>query len=471
MDVATWLDQPGLGQYAGAFRANDIDAELLSELTESDLERLGVTSLGHRKRLLKAIADLREAPIAEPDRRVETQPVVASKAVPAVGASAERRQLTVLFVDLVGSTELARRLDPEDMGVLVRAYQAACKEVVARFDGYVAKYMGDGVLAYFGWPRAHEDDAERAVRAGLDLVRAVAALTAAEGPLTVRIGIATGPVVVGELVGEGPAQEQTVVGETPNLAARLQALADPGTVIVAASTRRLLGGLFELEGLGPQRLKGFAEPVRVFRVIKQSESESRFEALHGRHLLPLVGREHELGLLLERWERTKDGEGQVVLLSGEPGIGKSRIVRALRERLGDERYTPLSHYCSPFHVNSALYPVIGLSERAAGFARDDSPDVRLAKLERLLSLSSDRLDVVVPLGTRLLRGRARARQGSGASVGRHPCPELGRAALSVARSSGSAANVRRIRARARVRARAGQLSHRCQRRKRLAHGL
>ena len=284
---------------------------------------------------------------------------------------AERRQLTVLFCDLVGSTELASRLDPEDMGALMRAYHAACKETVGRWEGHVAKLMGDGVLAYFGYPHAHEDDAERAARAALDLVQSVAGLTAAGRPLAARVGIATGLVMVGELVGEGAAQEQTVVGETPNLAARLQAMAEPGSVVIAAVTQRLLGGLFVFDDLGPQNLKGFRDPVQAFRIVADSDAASRFEALHGRLLTPLVGREHELGLLLERFERAREGEGQVVLLSGEPGIGKSRLVRALRARLENEPYTALTHHCSSYHTNSALYPVIRMLERAAGFTRDD----------------------------------------------------------------------------------------------------
>ena len=317
-----------------------------------------------------------------------------------------------MFCDLVGSTELSGRLDPEDMGRVIRVYQNVCAEVVERWGGHVAKYMGDGVLAYFGWPGAHEDDAERAVRAGLELVEAVRALDApgfasgcgreARQPLAARVGIATGLVMVGELIGEGAAQEETVVGETPNLAGRLQALATPGSVVISQATRRLLGGLFELTDLGPQRLKGFAEPLAAFRVEGEGRAEGRFEALHGERLTPLVGREHELGILLERWAWARDGDGQVVLLSGEPGIGKSRVMRALRERLGDEPYTPLSHYCSPYHTNSALYPVIGLLERAARFERDEPPEQQLAKLEALLAPSSDRPDEVVPLLAALL---------------------------------------------------------------------
>jgi class 3 adenylate cyclase len=274
--------------------------------------------------------------------------------MPSVPREAERRQLTVLFCDLVGSTELATRLDPEDLGAVMGAYHRATAAVIESFDGHVARYLGDGVLAYFGWPKAHEDDGERAVRAGLGLVGAVARLEPHEEVrLQARVGVATGQVVVGDLVGEGAARDEAVVGETPNLAARLQTLAPPGSVVISQSTRRLVGGLFELADLGPLRLKGFPETRAAWRVEGEGRAEGRFEALHGERLTPLVGREDELGILLERWSWAKDRDSQIVLLSGEPGIGKSRLVRALRERIADEPYTPLSCYCSPYHTNSA----------------------------------------------------------------------------------------------------------------------
>jgi class 3 adenylate cyclase/predicted ATPase len=397
MDISAWLRDLGLERYEGAFRANEINPRVLPRLTSSDLKELGVTPLGHRRLILDAIAALKA-----PGGAVTTAQTATSR--PSTQRpEAERRQLTVLFCDLVGSTELSARLDPEDMGELIRRYQERCAEVVARWNGHVAKYMGDGVLAYFGWPQAHEDDAERAVRAGLDLAQGVGRLTTMDGaPLGARVGIATGLVMVGDLVGEGIAQEQRVVGETPNLAARLQSLAEPGTVVIAAGTRQLLGRLFDHVDLGTQILKGFAAPVLAWRVLGESRAESRFEALHGEHLTAMVGREHEIGLLAERWERAKEGEGQVVLLSGEPGIGKSRIMRALRERLAGEPHMPLSFYCSPHHTNSALYPVIGLLERAAGYSRDDEPDARIAKLEGLLALATDALDEAVPLVAALL---------------------------------------------------------------------
>jgi class 3 adenylate cyclase len=304
----------------------------------------------------------------------------------------------VLFCDLVGSTELAARLDPEDMGEVIRAYQECCAEVVRAWGGHVAKYMGDGVLTYFGWPQAHEDAAERAVRAGPAIIAALARMeTPAGEPLGAKVGIGTGLVMVGELIGEGVALEQTVVGDTPNLAARLQGLAAPGRVVISQATRRLVGGLFELTDLGPQRLKGFAEPLAAWRVEGEGRAEGRFEALHGERLTPLVGREHELGILLERWAWAKDGDGQVILLAGEPGIGKSRVVRALRERLGDEPYTLLTHYCSPYNTNSALHPVIAQLERAARLDRDEPAEAQLAKLEAVLARSSNRPDETVPL--------------------------------------------------------------------------
>jgi class 3 adenylate cyclase/energy-coupling factor transporter ATP-binding protein EcfA2 len=400
MDVAAWLCGLGLGQYEQAFRENDIDAEVLVDLTAEDLIGLGVASIGHRRKLLAAIAVLRAGSISA------TTPATAPAAVSGKASlvpEAERRQLTVMFVDLVESTALAARLDPEEMAEVLRTYQSAVAGAIARFEGHVAKYMGDGVLAYFGYPRAHENEAERAVRAGLAAVAAVHSLGSAHGEtLAARVGIATGPVVVGELIGEGAAREETVVGDTPNLAARLQTLAEPGTVVISARTRELTGGLFELAELGLQILKGFPVPVRPWRVVGEGAAESRFEALHGARLTPLVGRENEIGLLLEHWERAKEGEGQVVLLAGEPGIGKSRLVRALRGRLENQPHTALSHYCSPHHQTSPLHPVIGLLERAAGFAADDPAGTRLDKLEALLALSTDDVTAVARLLAALL---------------------------------------------------------------------
>ena len=401
MDVATWLHGLGLGHYEQAFRANDIDAEVLVDLTAEDLVGLGVTSIGHRRKLLAAIAALRAGSVPATTPFMEAPAAVSGTALPLPGA--ERRQVTVMFVDLVGSTALSARLDPEEMRKVLRAYQDTVAGEISRYEGHVAKFMGDGVLAYFGWPIAHEDDAERAARAGLAVTRSVAALQSPDGQtLAARIGIATGLVVIGDLVGSGEALERDVIGETPNLAARLQALAEPGQVVIAESTYRLLGRLFDVEDLGRRRLAGFGEPLRVLRVLGQSAAEDRFEALHGTGLVPLVGREQELALLLDRWERVGDGEGQVVLLSGEPGIGKSRLVRALRERLARETYTPLSHFCSPFHQTSPLYPVIDLLERGAGFARDDGPLEKLDRLEALIAAATRDVAGAAPLLAALL---------------------------------------------------------------------
>jgi class 3 adenylate cyclase len=400
VDIAAWLRELGLERYEQAFRDNEVDARSLPHLTADDLKDLGVTAIGHRRLLLEAIADLKQSGTlaAEP----VSERITSSKGVGGA-AQPERRQLTVMFVDLVGSTELSSRLDPEDMGQVIRAYQNTCAEAIARFEGRVAKFMGDGVLAYFGYPKAHEDAAERAIRAGLTITEAVTRLRTPTGStLATRVGIATGLVVVGDLVGEGAAQEQAVVGETPNLAARLQALAQPGEVLIGERTRRLVGGLFELEELPPAALKGLPEPVLAYCVLGEGKVEGRFAALRGAKLAPLVGRAHELGLLLERWERAKDSEGQVALLSGEPGIGKSRLVSALRERLAHEPHTPLSYFCSPFHQTSALHPVIALLERAAGFTRDDDPPRKLAKLEALLAQATADVAGAAPLFAELL---------------------------------------------------------------------
>ncbi|MDK1491884.1 AAA family ATPase [Sinorhizobium sp. 7-81] len=396
MDVGAWLRDQGLGQYEEAFRQNDIDPEVLRDLTAEDLIGLGVASVGHRRKLLAAIAALRE---------VAQQPSgqAGVGGTPVILPEPERRQLTVMFVDLVDSTRLSSRLDPEEMSELLRGYQGAVAGAIARLEGHVAKYMGDGVLAYFGYPRAHEDEAERAVRAGLAAIDAVANLQPPHGEtLQARVGIATGLVVVGELIGEGAAREETVIGETPNLAARLQSAAEPGTVVVASTTRQLIGGLFDLAELGFHPLKGFPGSVPAWRVLGESSAESRFEALHGASLTPLVGREHEIGLLLKRWEAVKEGEGRVVLLAGEPGIGKSRLVRALRRRLEGEPHTTVSHYCSPYHQTSPLHPVIRLLERAAGFAAQDPPAMKLSKLEALLTQSTEDVADAAPLLAALL---------------------------------------------------------------------
>ena len=373
--VADWLEKLGLGQYAKRFAENDIDFALLTKLTDANLKELGVTSLGHRMRLLEAIGERAVASGA------------ATLAEPKVQDTAERRQVTVVFSDLVGSTALSARMDPEDLREVISAYQKCVAQVAQRFGGFVAKYMGDGVLVYFGYPQAHEDDAERAVRAGLELIQAVGGLKSST-PLQTRVGIATGLVVVGDLIGSGEAQERGIVGETPNLAARLQGLAEPNSVVVAESTRKLVGNLFELEDLGAKDLKGIGEPVRTWIALRPSSVESRFEALHASGLNELVGREEELELLMRRWSKAKTGEGQVVLLSGEAGIGKSRLTAALLERLATEPHTRLRYFCSPQHTDSAFYPIIGQMERAAGLAHGDTVQSKLDKLDALLAQTS-----------------------------------------------------------------------------------
>jgi class 3 adenylate cyclase/predicted ATPase len=386
MDIAAWLHRLGLEQYEQAFRDNDIDAEVLPDLTADDLISIGVTSVGHRRKLLAAIAALREKAAPAGEKTIPITPP-AQKDDPSglASPSAERRQLTVMFCDLVGSTALSSQLDPEDLREVIAAYHHAVSDVVRSFDGFVAKYMGDGVLAYFGYPRAHEDDAERAVRAGLGAIDAVRRLDVNSGELQARVGIATGLVVVGDLIGEGSAQEQAVVGETPNLAARLQALAEPGAVVIAAGTRRLVGDLFEYRDLGSIELKGIAGPAPAWQVLGPSAVESRFEALRGSSSSPLIGRDEEIDLLLRRWARAKAGDGQVVLVSGEPGLGKSRLTTALNERLDAEPNLRLRYFCSPYHQDSALFPFIDQLDRAAGFAREDLPAPRLEKLEAVLA--------------------------------------------------------------------------------------
>jgi class 3 adenylate cyclase/predicted ATPase len=412
MDLAAWLHGLGLERYVPAFHDNDVDGEVLRRLTAEDLRELGVSSIGHRRRLLDAIAALTEV-ASEPTTARAVVGTVTPRATPAQ-ANAERRQLTVMFCDLVGSTALSARLDPEDLREIIAAYHRAVAETIAESDGFVSRYMGDGVLAYFGYPQAHEDDAERAVRAGLGLIDAVSRLDVKSAKLQARVGIATGLVVVGDLIGEGSAQEQSVVGETPNLAARLQALAEPDAVVIGAGTRRLIGDLFEYRDLGAVEVRGLAGPVPAWQVLRPSVVASRFEALHGSALTPLVGRDEEIELLLRRWARAKAGDGQVVLISGEPGIGKSRIAAALAERLHAEPYLRLRYFCSPYHQNSALFPFVDQLGRAAGFVREDPPAVKLEKLEALVARAAPPGEDVVFLADLL----------SLPASGRHPLPGL-----------------------------------------------
>jgi len=382
VDISTWLHGLGMQQYEQAFRDNAIDAEVLRELTTDDLRDLGVNLVGHRRKLLAAIAVLRSVVPVSGVPSASIEPKRHGQDTGAQPREAERRQVTVMFCDLVGSTPLSARLDPEDLRGIIGAYHRCVTETVEGFAGFVARYMGDGVLVYFGYPQAHEDDAERATRCGLALVDRVPHLNQAE-ELHARVGIATGLVVVG-----GEVVEHDVAGDTPNLAARLQALAEPDAVVIAGSTRRLTGDLFEYQDLGEIELKGIPGPVSAWQALRPSVVVSRFEALRGATLSPLLGRDEEIELLLRRWARAKAGDGQVVMISGEPGIGKSRLTAALQERLKAEPHLRLRYFCSPYHQDSALFAFIDQLGRAAGFGRDDTAAAKLKKLEALLALAA-----------------------------------------------------------------------------------
>jgi len=395
--VEAWLQSLGLGQYQQAFRDNDIDASLLQTLTDGDLRELGMLSLGHRKRLLAAISELTK-PAEGSSGDLPASPLPAS-----VVPQAERRQLTVMFVDLVGSTALSSRLDPEEMREILHAYQNAVIGEVARVGGHLAKLMGDGVLAYFGWPRADEDDPERAVLAGLTIVQAVKRLSTPFGdPLAARVGIATGLVVVGDLIGEGAAREEAVVGQTPNLAARLQEVAPSGAVVIAAGTRRLLGDIFDLRDLGPIHLKGLDQPVNSFEVLRPHLTESRFAARQPDCALPMVGRDQELALVLERWRQSVAGEGQAVLIVGEAGIGKSRLVQALLEETAEDSHIVLRYQCSPLYIGTPLWPVVQQLGFAAGLAPEDGDEQKRQKIEMLLRRGAEDISEVAPLIAGLL---------------------------------------------------------------------
>ena len=389
-DLRDWLRRNKFEQYADAFEANDIDLDILPELSESDLEQLGL-SLGNRRRLLKAIAE-RSAEAAQ------------SKPADESGSGeAERRQVTVLFSDMVGSTALSAKIDPELLGGVIRRYQDAAAGAIGRYGGFVAKFMGDGVLAYFGFPRAFEDAAERAVRAAIGILAEVGDIELPDqSRVQARIGIATGLVVVGEIVGTGIAQERTIVGETPNLAARLQALAGPDTILVSEATRSLLRGMFELEHTGGHELKGFARPVPAWRVRCEASVESRFAAVRTGRNLPLIGRAHEMGLIFERWQQARQGDGQIVTVIGEAGIGKSRSIEALQETLAGEPHARINLQCSPHHSDSALYPVIQYLGRAAHFAAADTPDARIEKLGLMFVQRAASDPAAIPLLAELL---------------------------------------------------------------------
>jgi class 3 adenylate cyclase/tetratricopeptide (TPR) repeat protein len=384
--ISDWLEKLGFGQYALRFVENGIDLGVLSELTDQDFDRLGVL-LGHRRKMLRAIAELNLTELAA--EQVHRH-------------DAERRHLTVMFCDLVGSTALSARLDPEDMWEVIGAYRAACARVIATYDGIIARFVGDGILAYFGYPRAHEDDAERAVRAGLDIIAAVGPLETRAERVEVRIAIATGLVVVGDLISGGASELQAMVGDAPNVAARLQSLAEPGAVVVAASTRELLGDLFIFRNLGLREVKGISEPIAVWAVEGGAASESRFEAVRTARSIGFVGRKAEIEFVLSRQQLAWQGEGQVVLISGEAGIGKSRLVAALSENpaLGSPRR--LRYQCSPYHANSALHPFIAQLERAAGIEPQDRPEQKLDKLEAMLALGTQQVANTAPLIAALL---------------------------------------------------------------------
>jgi class 3 adenylate cyclase/tetratricopeptide (TPR) repeat protein len=372
-ELSKWLNANGLDTLLEVLEKQQIDLDILPDLTESDLKDLGIT-LGPRRRLLKAIQTI----------GVAAQPITPPRLETAID-SAERRQLSVLFVDLVGSTALSARRDPEEMRQIVRRYQNTVAGEITRFEGYVAKFMGDGVLAYFGWPKAHEDEPGSAVRAAMAAVAAVQDLRTNDGEaLAARAGIATGLVVVGDLIGEGAAQEAAVVGDSPNIAARLQELAQPGQVVIAESTQRLVQASFDLSPLGPRSVKGLAEPIPAFAVLGEKASGSRFEARSGGHLRPMVGRDQELALLLERWLQAQGGEGQCLLLVGEAGIGKSRIVRALLDAVAHADHTNVRYQCSPYHVDSAMWPIVQQLTVAARLSADDPPATKLDKIESLL---------------------------------------------------------------------------------------
>ena len=350
-DISHWLEAQGLGKYSGVFEANEIDLVSLPELTEEDLREMSIP-IGPRRKLLKAIRDLQTSNL---DAEPESVPGATGDAL-STSNEAERRQLTVMFADLVGSTELSQQLDPEDLRELNRDYQDAVTHAIEQYEGYVARYMGDGVLAYFGFPQAHENDAERAVRAALEIVESVPKLDTTI-TLAVRVGIATGPVVVGDIIGAGAAQESAVVGETPNLAARLQGFAEPDQIVISGVTQQLVGSRFHFESLGNPQLKGLDNTGEIFQVFSLRDP-ARFGAERSHRLTPLVGRSEELEMLVRRWLLAVEGEGQVALLGGEPGIGKSRVVHALRERVEPEVRQTIEFHCSPFGVNHAFYPVI-----------------------------------------------------------------------------------------------------------------
>jgi class 3 adenylate cyclase/tetratricopeptide (TPR) repeat protein len=384
-DLAEWLGRHGLDQYAQTFAENNIEFSVLPDLTENDLKKLGV-SLGHCKKLLRAIEALTAARQPSGTTSAVSNVTVASTRL-VQPREAEFRQITVMFCDLVGSTQLSEKLDPEDLQKLLDVYRGKCSTAIGHYGGEVARYFGDGVMAFFGWPRAHEDDAVRAIHAALEIVSGV---TKIPGPvtLTCRVGVCSGAVVVGE-IGDSGTWSMDAVGETPNIAARLQTLAAANTILISESTRRLVSAAFDFQDLGLQELKGVTEPLHVYRVLSAKNIASRFEAAHAGSLTPLIGRSTELSLLLDRWQKVKEGDGQVIFLSGIPGVGKSRLLHELKSYIQQEPHVSLHHQCSPYHSQSAFFPVIAQIEQAAQLTAREAGADKIAKLKAYLPRSTD----------------------------------------------------------------------------------
>ncbi|MFT7532262.1 MAG: class 3 adenylate cyclase, partial [Gammaproteobacteria bacterium] len=392
-ELSHWLIEIGLEKYLAFFAEAEIVFADLAELSDDDLKELGLP-LGPRRRAMKAIRQLESA---HDSSSIESAFSVAPATSIEPVSDAERRHLTVMFVDLVGSTEMASRIDVEDMREIINTYQNTVAGIIGRF-GFVAKFMGDGVLCYFGWPRANEDDAGRAVRAGLSIIDTIKTTTAPDGtPLATRIGIATGVVIVGDMIGSGATQEAAVVGETPNLAARLQGVAEPNQIVLPKETKRLLGNTYMLRSIGDQELKGISGAVEAFVVEGEAVIESRFAAQQSGTLMRIIGRDREIELMLERWALARSGKGQLLIVSGEAGIGKSRITRALIDEIERDDHVRITYQCSPYHADSTLYPIIQQMSFAAGIAQTDTPNLRLDKIEVLLGANNDALKFVAPM--------------------------------------------------------------------------
>src|SRR5215475_2962473 len=392
--IGDWLQDIGLSHYADVFAQNRVDLDVLADLTEADLIGLGIP-LGDRKRLLHAIGSLVDAKAVRGQSGTRQTTIGLSNAT-----TAERRQLTVMFCDMVGSTALARQFDPEEVREIIAAYRETCACVIERYDGYIARYVGDGILVYFGYPKAHEDDAERAVRAGLEIVQTIATQskeTPTSNSAAVRIGIATGIVVVGDMVSDRTKEQDSVVGETPNLAARLQTLASPNSVIIAPSTRSLLRAGFEFEELGDVALKGVPESTKASRVVRLNASQNRFAGKAGLRFTPLVNREEEIALLLMRWRQAKEGDGQVVLLSGEPGIGKSRITQEIRHRIDIEPHEQITFQSFPYYTNTPFHPFVQHLKSVSGMDHESAIEVPLQRLEATVTSAFGTFEEIAPL--------------------------------------------------------------------------